>query len=368
MKILKFTFTLLAVLILASCTTTKISYNEYTTRQTDPVMTDPYITPTVADLEVSQTKETIAETFTNDLTLKSKFDKKSIERWKEVTLEKMMKEFNSDVIVAPIFSISTSNDMKNINVEVSGYPAKYTNFRNMQVADSAAMRIHGIEIARHGTTYYENIKKVKTKTSRNTLEITERMSRIGTFFSPEIGVNMGVLSGGMMILDLQATYGKQINKYFGIGGGAGIFTRNYSNYDNKLTISLPVFVNARGYFFETGVTPYYSVDMGFILPIFKARNDEYGFNTNHYLRDYVETTTTKKYVKGFMFAPEIGIAFGKMNIGLECKFYKNHLDREFTYVNNMPSSVTNYISQFEDMYGRGKDKCKTFFIKLGLVL
>ena len=38
MKTLKFTFALLVAMIFASCSTTKISYEEYMTRQAEPVM------------------------------------------------------------------------------------------------------------------------------------------------------------------------------------------------------------------------------------------------------------------------------------------------------------------------------------------
>ena len=311
---------LLAVMIFTSCTTTKISYEEYMTRQAEPVMINPYIAPTIADLDISETKETVNETFKNDLTLKSKFDNKSVEAWKEATLAKMMREFNSDVIVAPTYNVTTSKDMKNITVEISGYPAKYVNFRSLSVADSAAMRAHAIEIAKGGFTDYERITEVRTHTNKKTSETIEKMSRLGNFFSIEAGANLGLIGGDNLVLDVQGVYGVQINNYLGIGGGTGFLTTAIDGFEKERAISLPLFVNVRGYFFESGVTPYYSVDFGFLLPIKKAKSDR--VMGSYGIAEYINENLSASF-KGLAFSPELGLAFGKFHVGVEWKFYKS---------------------------------------------
>lgn len=367
MKTLKFTFMLLAVMIFTSCTTTKISYEEYMTRQAEPVMTSPYITPTIADLDISETKETINETYKNDLTLKSKFDNKSVEAWKEATLAKMMREFNSDVIVAPTYNVTTSKDMKNITVEISGYPAKYVNFRSLSVADSAAMRAHAIEIAKGGFTDYERITEVRTHTNKKTSETIEKMSRLGNFFSIEAGANLGLIDGDNLVLDVQGVYGVQINNYLGIGGGTGFLTTAIEGFDKKRAISIPLFVNLRGYFFESGVTPYYNLDFGFLLPIKKAKleNNLNGYGVGDYINQYTSTS-----FKGLVFSPELGLAFGKFHVGVEWKFYKSHSSVTYGY-DNLPkgytvSDVNEYLDDYNYYDKKIKESSKAFFLKVGL--
>ena len=367
MKTLKFTFMLLAVMIFTSCTTTKISYEEYMTRQAEPVMTSPYITPTIADLEISETKETVNETFKNNLTLKSKFDNKSVEAWKEATLAKMMREFNSDVIVAPTYNVTTSKDMKNITVEISGYPAKYVNFRSLSVADSAAMRAHAIEIAKGGFTDYERITEVRTHTNKKTSETIEKMSRLGNFFSIEAGANLGLIDGDNLVLDVQGVYGVQINNYLGIGGGTGFLTTAIEGFDKKRAISIPLFVNLRGYFFESGVTPYYNLDFGFLLPIKKAKleNNLSGYGVGDYINQYTSTS-----FKGLVFSPELGFAFGKFHVGVEWKFYKSHSSVTYGY-DNLPkgytvSDVNEYLDDYNYYDKKIKESSKAFFLKVGL--
>ena len=367
MKTLKFTFMLLAVMIFTSCTTTKISYEEYMTRQAEPVMINPYIAPTIADLEISETKETVNETFKNDLTLKSKFDNKSVEAWKEATLAKMMREFNSDVIVAPTYNVTTSKDMKNITVEISGYPAKYVNFRSLSVADSAAMRAHAIEIAKGGFTDYERITEVRTHTNKKTSETIEKMSRLGNFFSVEAGANLGLIGGDNLVLDVQGVYGVQINNYLGIGGGTGFLTTAFDGFEKERAISLPLFVNVRGYFFESGVTPYYSVDFGFLLPIKKAKSDR--VMGSYGIAEYINENLSASF-KGLAFSPELGLAFGKFHIGVEWKFYKSHTSTTYDY-DNLPkgytsSDVNEYLDDNNYYDEKIKESSKAFFLKVGL--
>lgn len=338
------------------------------TRQAEPVMVNPYITPTIADLDVSQTKETITETFDNDLTLKSKFDNNYVEAWKEATLAKMMREFSSDVIVAPVYNITTSKDMKNVTIEISGYPAKYINFRSMQASDSTTMRVHGIEIAKGGMTDYKRITEIKSKINQKRTETIEKMNRLGDFSAIEAGVNMGLISGDNMILDVQGVIGEQFSNYFGFGVGTGFFTRAFKSYDRARAISMPLFVNARGYFFESGVTPYYSVDFGFLLPIRKAKNEpnpisEYGIG-KYIVQDMNAS------LKGFTFSPEIGIAFGKFNVGVEWKFFKSHYKVTYDY-DDLPDNITsNEVEEFmEDEHlsdNKIKESDHAFFLKLGL--
>ena len=152
MKTLKATLILLVVLFMASCTQpsylTYYKYDESTARYMNPAMTSGYITPTIADLNVSKTKISETETYKNTLTaedMNSAENSPTIEYLKNYTVSKAVKKHNADVIVAPIFDIKTSYDT--IEVNVSGYPANFVNFRNVKAADTITLRMYNIEVA-----------------------------------------------------------------------------------------------------------------------------------------------------------------------------------------------------------------------------
>lgn len=153
MKTLKVTLILLIALFVTSCTSSYLTYYKYdesTARYMNPAMTSGYITPTIADLNVSKTKISETETYKNTLTSKdmnSAENSPTIEYLKNYTVSKAVKKHNADVIVAPIFDIKTSDDFETIEVNISGYPANFVNFRNVKVADTLTLRMYNIEVA-----------------------------------------------------------------------------------------------------------------------------------------------------------------------------------------------------------------------------
>ena len=150
MKTLKATLILLVALFITSCMSTYYGYDESTARYMNPSMTSGYITPTIADLNVSKTKISETETYKNTLTSKdmnSAENSPTIEYLKNYTVSKAVKKHNADVIVAPIFDIKTSDDFETIEVNVSGYPANFVNFRNVKAADTITLRMYNIEVA-----------------------------------------------------------------------------------------------------------------------------------------------------------------------------------------------------------------------------
>ena len=114
----------------------------------NPVMTTGYISPTIADLDVSKTKISETETYKNTLTAEDIAENSpAIEHFKNSIISKAAKKHNADVIVAPIFDIKTSEDGETIEVNISGYPANFVNFRNVKAADTLTLRMYNIEVA-----------------------------------------------------------------------------------------------------------------------------------------------------------------------------------------------------------------------------
>lgn len=149
MKTLKASLILLVAILLSSCSSLYYKYDESTARYMNPAMIPILITPTIADLDISNEKITATEKYDNTLTQYDfdNFDNSpTIEYLKNYTVSKVVKQYDADVIVAPIFDIQTSEDYGTINVTVTGYPAKFVNLRNVTESDSTAMKVYELNI------------------------------------------------------------------------------------------------------------------------------------------------------------------------------------------------------------------------------
>ena len=121
-------FALLAscVLFFASC----ISVRKLETAKTrDVAVTGLVHLPTVATLDVSQTK--VTELFTINA------KKKLSDADKAFAVSKLLTKYNADVLVEPRYTIevTTAGKRSTFNVIVSGYPATYKNFRPLSLDD-----------------------------------------------------------------------------------------------------------------------------------------------------------------------------------------------------------------------------------------
>lgn len=150
MKTLKVTLLLAVAILMTSCSSLYYKYDESTARYMNPAMMPILITPTIADLDISNEKITVTEKYDNTLTQYDfdNFDNSpTIEYLKNYTVSKVVKQYDADVIVAPIFDIKTSDDYETIEVTISGYPANYVNFRNVKATDTITLRMYEIEVA-----------------------------------------------------------------------------------------------------------------------------------------------------------------------------------------------------------------------------
>ena len=143
-----------------------VGYDEAITHSVD-VVTSAHITPIVADLNVQQTRITHKEVFANNIRQidveHPRSEGSEISYIKNYTLTRAAKKYNADVIVAPTFEVSTSEDNKTVTVEVTGYPASYSNFRKATNAD--------LDLIEHGYTTSRLTPSTKKSTStRNELD------------------------------------------------------------------------------------------------------------------------------------------------------------------------------------------------------
>lgn len=115
----------------------KYGYDEATASSISPVATA-HTSPIVADLTVSPKRITHKETFGNAITAADLLNpdrSAEIRYLKNYTLTRAVKLNNADLILVPVYEVKTSEDMRTITVEVTGYPASYTNFRKASTAD-----------------------------------------------------------------------------------------------------------------------------------------------------------------------------------------------------------------------------------------
>lgn len=120
----------------------KFGYYEATARSISPVATA-HTTPVAADLAVSNQRITHKESIQNTISaedLKDPDNSALIRYIKDFTLTRAAKKYNADVILVPTFDIRTSDDGKRIDIEITGYPASYTNFRKATNADFELIR------------------------------------------------------------------------------------------------------------------------------------------------------------------------------------------------------------------------------------
>lgn len=133
-------------------TLTHYRYDENTARYITPVIQPTYIPPTIADLVISPNKVMDSMYYDNTLTnddiesLSNGSNSTTIEYLKKLTVSKVVKKHDADVIVAPIFDVRTTDDFEKIIITVSGYPATYKDFRMITPEDAEFLRVYGLGI------------------------------------------------------------------------------------------------------------------------------------------------------------------------------------------------------------------------------
>lgn len=115
-----------------SCVPQRMMYRESSGRNIEPSQ-GAVVTPLLADLElVSDTKQTNVENTGCDVTPGIIAQ---IDNYKNMALLNAAKKFDADTMVAAIINVDTDADGKLV-ITVTGYPARYVNFRTMTEKDA----------------------------------------------------------------------------------------------------------------------------------------------------------------------------------------------------------------------------------------
>ncbi len=114
-------------------------YNESTARNLEPehIM---LTTPVIADLEVSPTRIThIEREAFKDIELDEVTTSESyIENFKKIALSKAAKAHDADLLVGSMIDVQTIDER--LVITITGFPAKYVNFRKATIQDANLIR------------------------------------------------------------------------------------------------------------------------------------------------------------------------------------------------------------------------------------
>lgn len=154
---------IILVSILTSCKgpTYVTSYKSTESREFEPRQ-GVIVTPLIADMKVlSQTAVKDSTTFDILVSTIPTYEITSwISEYKKEVLSMMLKKYNADAIVAPLTDVTTTKE-GNMKICISGYPAKYVNFRNATTVDTWMVPLYNV-IDKNST---EPLNSLNTKIS-----------------------------------------------------------------------------------------------------------------------------------------------------------------------------------------------------------
>ena len=116
----------------------KIDYKESSARTLEP---NNYIfaAPLIADIQIVGERITHTEISAFSEYVVDENILTYISEFKKVALGRALQKYNADALVGTLFNVVT-NESGHIEISVSGYPAKYTNFRNITNPEFALLR------------------------------------------------------------------------------------------------------------------------------------------------------------------------------------------------------------------------------------
>ncbi len=103
-----------------------------------------FVTPLISDITVSEQRISFVQEFKNNLSeedANATFTPAVVQYMKNYTLTQAAIANNADIIVSPLIDVKTSQDYTTITVTLTGYPARYTNFRDATKEDFESIRL-----------------------------------------------------------------------------------------------------------------------------------------------------------------------------------------------------------------------------------
>lgn len=128
----------------------------------------------------------------------------------------------------------------------------------------------------------------------------------GLVVRPELEFGHGYVNESHAVggVGIRGTVAYQINPYFAFGGGLGyLYDFPASDYVISTSQVLPIFANARAYFIDRKWSPFFDLQLGYLIPLSKQSQSM----TYH---------TEIKYAQGLYLQPTLGVQFKGFDFGI----------------------------------------------------
>ena len=251
-------YVILISLLVVSVSCHTYRYEEHQSRTTQPGMAG-LITNTTADLQVSETRISHTEVFAHD---KHENDI-NVDKAKEYTMAAALFKHNADVMVGPLYEVTTNKENNKVTVTVTGYPATYVNFRKTTSEDSILLLT---------TTSMYKGETTKAKIVSRTYETTDW--EIQKRWQNSINVIYGVIDFDIFQVGIDYSGGWRFNKHFLVGLGVGY------KYNFGSGHYLPLYAQFKTYFWGTKrVNLLVGIDQG-VGVLLNNYGDQYVFGSH----------------------------------------------------------------------------------------
>ena len=138
MKKLLSIFAVFAALALTSCGPQRILYRESSGRSVEPTQGAVFTPALVADLDILTDKSVSNVVVFKDVVVTTAI-LGEIENYKKMALFQTIQKYNADLMVASMINVDTTPQGR-LECTVVGYPARYTNFRQISSVDTVAIK------------------------------------------------------------------------------------------------------------------------------------------------------------------------------------------------------------------------------------
>ncbi len=140
----RFLFLIAAVALASSCSVMReVNYKEFKARNIEPRQ-DALVVPLKAEMELT-TDGRIDKSMTYTLRKEQPLTTNYLEERKAETLAATAQAYNADVIIGALTSVNYEEGkgkVRTLTVRVTGYPARYVDFRNIDCQDSVMMNYY----------------------------------------------------------------------------------------------------------------------------------------------------------------------------------------------------------------------------------
>ncbi len=335
-RIIIFSFATLVGLVLSSCAVTKIH-----SVKTANLSSDIMQMPTVVEIEVADSREK-SETFNWTNKLFSLERRIGIKDKTSEAIAQILEKSDADVLFEPHVSIDKKIGLftQQYTLSVSGYPAKYHNFRTATIDDAKVINaINPPKQQRLKLAEFTQPQIAKLPASdRQTVAMAKAVTPKKERWIRQNGY-MGLVDAGIIIpcrtysngrmsdragINVSTAHGALLAHRFFLGLGLGYNCQFYDYYyeDDSYYIDEPAhminaFFNFRGYILKRRLSPFVDARVGVNTELSDSRIEATGYKNSFYWDAGIGLSLGKCFVSGYYgmirkddyFKVKLGVSF-----------------------------------------------------------